>query len=297
MMTTKQQAEALSYFKNFAADWERKGLSTTEGRVNVIKQRNDYVLNVITRRQETRRLLDVGCGTGDLVSVAARRGVAATGVDFAEEMIEIAQRKAQAEGVSNAYFTCASIFEFDLEEAAYDVIAANGFIEYISHQELNQLLALSHKALSHEGSLVMGSRNRLFNLFSLNDYTIAEVDSGYVAQLLAEAVALASAAPLAALLDIEPVPRQQPQTQHANTGIDVSTRYQFTPVQLMKMLHQSGFAVQELFPIHVHGVPPAFKREQPAVHTNIANLLQQYAGEYRALLPFASSFMIHATKA
>ena len=295
-MTTRQQAEALRYFKDFADDWERKGLSTADGRVNVIKQRNDYVLNVIARRQETRRMLDIGCGTGELVSDAARRGVVATGVDFADEMIEIAQSKAQAEGLSKACFACASIFEFDVEEAAYDVIAANGFIEYISHEELDQLLSLSHRALSRKGSLVMGSRNRLFNLFSLNNYTTAELEGDYVTQLLAEAVALASAVPLAALLDIEPVPRQRAQTRHANTGIDVSTRYQFTPVQLMKMLHQKDFEVQELFPIHVHGVPPAFKGEQPAVHTNISNLLQQYAGEYRALVPFASSFMIHATK-
>jgi hypothetical protein len=32
------------------------------------------------------------------------------------------------------------------------------------------------------------------------------------------------------------------------------------------------------------------------VHTSIANLLQRYAGQYRALVPLASSFMLHATK-
>ena len=296
-MTTRQQAEALDYFRSFADDWKRKALSTADTRVNVIKQRNGYVLNVIARRHETRRMLDVGCGTGELVNEAARRGMAATGVDFADEMIEIAQSKARDEELGKASFICASIFDLDLPEAAYDVIAANGFIEYISHGELEQLLSLSHKALSREGSLVIGSRNRLFNLVSLNSYTTAELEGGYAAQLLQEAVALASALPLALLLDTEPAPLQQAHTQQANTGIDVSTRYQFTPVQLMKMLHQKGFDIQEVFPIHIHGVPPAFKGEQPAVHTSISNLLQQYAGEYRSLIPFASSFMIHATKA
>lgn len=294
-MATRQQAEALRYFKSFADDWELKARSAADTRVNVIQQRNGYVLSVLARRPETRRLLDIGCGTGDLVCEAARRGVTAVGVDFAEEMIAIAEGKARAAGLSNVSFTCASIFELDLAEGEYDLIAANGLIEYLSHVELEQLLSLSHRALSRKGSLVVGSRNRLFNLSSLNGYTTAELEGGCVTQLLEEAVALASDAPLAALLDMEPAPLQPAYTAHGHTGIDVRTRYQYTPVQLMKMLHRKGFDPQELFPVHIHGVPPAFKGTQPAVHANVSNLLQRYAGEHRSLVPFASSFMIHAT--
>jgi 2-polyprenyl-3-methyl-5-hydroxy-6-metoxy-1,4-benzoquinol methylase len=182
-MDTKQQTEALHYFREYAADWQRKALSTIQTKVNVIQQRNGYVLQVIQERAVTEAALDVGCGTGDLVCDIARQGIAATGVDFAAEMIDIAQSKAQPQALAKAQFYCASIFDFDLSERRYDVVSANGFIEYISLAELDQFLSLTYEALNPGGSLVVGSRNRLFNVFSLNHYTATEIDQEHIALL------------------------------------------------------------------------------------------------------------------
>ena len=46
-MKTVQQEEALLYFKTHAKDWQNEAKLSGENKVNVIKQRNEYVLEVI----------------------------------------------------------------------------------------------------------------------------------------------------------------------------------------------------------------------------------------------------------
>jgi len=295
-MTTKQQEEALGYFKKHAEDWKNKALSMDRQNVNVIQQRNGFVIYVIKNSGTTESALDVGCGTGDLVCEIARMGIDSTGIDFAPEMISIAREGAATEGLDNAHLYCSSIFDFDFSERRYDVISANGFIEYISLDELDRFLDLTYQALNPGGSVVLGSRNRLFNIFSLNSFTLEEINDGIVPLLLREAIALSSGASFAELIEMETAPLQKRNTEHTRTGIDVTSRYQFTPAQLMKTLKSRGFTIKQLYPIHIHSVPPFFKDQHPEIHTSISSLLQNYANEQVSLIPYSSSFMLHTQK-
>ncbi len=202
----------------------------------------------------------------------------------------------EKEKLNNAHFICLSIFDFDLSGKAFDLISANGFIEYISYKELFLFLERCQSCLAKGGSLVLGSRNRLFNIFSLNQFTAEELDTGSIPALLKEAIALASGADLMELLALEPASLQSESARHAFTGVKVETRFQFTPVQLMRLLVEKGFSVKSLYPIHIHGVAPLFKNNHPEIHHSIATLLQSFADESQALLPFSSSFMVHAQK-
>jgi 2-polyprenyl-3-methyl-5-hydroxy-6-metoxy-1,4-benzoquinol methylase len=296
MTTTRQQKETLLYFSEHAQEWKNSATSVDEQKVNVIRQRNNFALSVIEHRATTRSALDVGCGTGDLACDIARMGIDATGVDFSREMVDLASARAEQEELDQAHFYCSSIFDFDLSPRRYDVVSAIGFIEYISLEELDRFLDLSHQALNPGGSFVLGSRNRLFNILSLNSFTLEEINSGMATQLLREATVLASGISVAALAGSDAAPLQKPCGEQPRTGIDVSIRHQFTPVQLTRMLNALGFVIKHLYPVHIHGVPPAFKVHHPETHTSISNLLQNYADEHVSLVPFSSSFMLHAEK-
>lgn len=295
-MNTAQQQEALHYFNAHAEDWRNKAAASGVNQINIIQQRNGYVLDVIHERGETRTSLDVGCGTGDLVCAIAKLGINAAGVDFAQDMIDLAAQKAQAEQLSNANFQCCSIFDFAFEPRQFDVISANGFIEYISQQQLDEFFDLAKNALAPGGSFIVGSRNRLFNLFSLNAFTQMELQEGDGEALLTEAVLLASGEPLESLLGKTAAAPQKADTEHARTGIEVTTRFQYTPLQVAEQLHKRGFKIAEIYPIHIHCAPPAFKDAYPEVHAATSNLLQSYARKCPALVPSASSFMLHALK-
>jgi hypothetical protein len=62
------------------------------------------------------------------------------------------------------------------------------------------------------------------------------------------------------------------------------------------MVSEVGLETVEVCPVHIHGVPPTFKADQPKIHTSIANLLQSYSRHRLDLLPSASTFMVHARK-
>lgn len=115
-MVTVQQEETLQYFKTHAEKWWNTASNSDENRVNIIKQRNNYVLDVIKERKETRTALDVGCGSGDLVCDIAKMGINTTGIDFAQEMITEALKKVKNDRIEKARFECCSIFNFDCSQ-------------------------------------------------------------------------------------------------------------------------------------------------------------------------------------
>ncbi|MCX7022158.1 MAG: class I SAM-dependent methyltransferase [bacterium] len=295
-MTSKQQREALEYFRKHAEEWRSKaeGLGSTE--VNVIEQRNRYVLAIADENPAMRSFLDVGCGTGELVCHVARRGVDAVGVDYAQEMIDLASQKAIDEAVTQAKFMCCSIFDFEIPSKSYDLISANGFIEYISQQEMNTFFDLVTDALAPGGSFVVGSRNRLFNLVSMNDFTLQELEVADIELLIREAVKWTTAKRIADVLSADCAPLQAPMTEQAKTGIDVMTRFQYTPLQLIGLLRARGLQAVEVYPVHIHGVPPSFCETNAQIHSSIADLLQVHARHNTQLLVHASAFMLHVKK-
>ena len=53
------------------------------------------------------------------------------------------------------------------------------FIEYLSIPDIKKFLDISKYLLKKNGILVFGSRNRLFNLFSLNKFSKKRIKKKY----------------------------------------------------------------------------------------------------------------------
>jgi len=69
------------------------------------------------------RLLDVGCGSGQLALMAAKDGLQVTGVDIASNWVARARARAQAEGL-HARFEEADAEALPFEDASFDVVAS-----------------------------------------------------------------------------------------------------------------------------------------------------------------------------
>jgi SAM-dependent methyltransferase len=72
---------------------------------------------------EGKRWLEVACGTGELASVAARRGASVVGVDLAPALIETAKRQAAADGLEIDY-RVGDAENLDLEDTSFDVVTS-----------------------------------------------------------------------------------------------------------------------------------------------------------------------------
>ena len=69
------------------------------------------------------RLLDVGCGSGQLSLFAAKDGLEVTGVDIASNLVERAKARAQAEGLT-VQFQEADAEALPFEDASFDVVVS-----------------------------------------------------------------------------------------------------------------------------------------------------------------------------
>jgi len=80
------------------------------------------------------RVLDVGCGTGEHVILAASHGADAMGVDVAELAIERARAKAQQRGIS-ATFEVGDALHLDRLSRQFDVITDSGVFHVFDDEE------------------------------------------------------------------------------------------------------------------------------------------------------------------
>lgn len=293
---TGQQGQTLDYFRAHADDWQRKAVAADYSN---IENRHNAVLAAMRAYPEGSTLVDVGSGAGQLAIEASKRGWNAVGVDFADEMVALSEKN-NAEAGANARFVRASIFEHDIAPDSVDVISAQGFIEYISLAQLDQFLELVRGWLKPGGALAVGSRNRLFNLHSLNAFTELEQALGTTDRLLTEARLMQTAeshdAAVAALAELG-FEYEQPET-HPVTGVKVDTRYQFSPSDLMTKLGRHGLAARRIYPVHFHALPtslladPALKamNRQFARHAS-----DEWIEDWR-IVPYSSSFVMEGRK-
>ncbi len=71
------------------------------------------------------RLLDVGCGTGELLAAALGRGWDASGMDADPDMVHIAQ------DVAAGRVTCAALPDLPLPDGSFDAVAANFVLNHV----------------------------------------------------------------------------------------------------------------------------------------------------------------------
>jgi ubiquinone/menaquinone biosynthesis C-methylase UbiE len=85
------------------------------------------------------RVLDVGCGTGEHVLLAAERGLEATGLDFAPGAIESAKRKASDRGL-NARFLIGDAFRLPDLNQQFDTVLDCGLFHIFEDQDRPRLV-------------------------------------------------------------------------------------------------------------------------------------------------------------
>jgi hypothetical protein len=153
-------------------------------------------------------------------------------------------------------------------------------------------------ALAIGGTLIVESRNRLFNLVTFNDYTAKEIKSQNLQPLFDEAMAVAGATSMTKcidrllLLDSEPAPLDA----YPVVGVPVKLRHQYTPGQLCRLLHSLDLEPQAICGYHYHGIIPRLKDDMPSLHATISNRVQSEIFERHEPLPYCSSFMVRATR-
>ncbi len=110
-----------------------------------------YALAQIPTFQD-KRVLEVGCGSGNLSTWFALQGAQATGVDVSEVMLKLARRRAQVNGVDEAVTLLDQPIEtLDAPDGSFDMVIGN---QVLHHLELDESMANIRRLLSPNGVAV-----------------------------------------------------------------------------------------------------------------------------------------------
>ena len=126
------------------------------------------------------KILDLGCGYGDLSVLLLKRGAEyVAGIDISEKYIDYANRRAKAEGFEDnrVLFRVMDAHELTFDEGAFDLVVGSGVLHHLNIEvslgEVNRVLKVGGRALFKE-PLAANPLLKLFRFLTPNARTIDE---------------------------------------------------------------------------------------------------------------------------
>jgi ubiquinone/menaquinone biosynthesis C-methylase UbiE len=129
-------------------------------------------------------VLDAGCGPGvALTAYATQRKIDAHGIDYSENMIEFAKRRAREEGLEAALnYKVASVMKLPYPDAKFDVVTTHRcLMALLDWEKQKQALLEIHRVLKPGGTYVMmeGTVDGLDRLnFYRRKFNLSEIEAG-----------------------------------------------------------------------------------------------------------------------
>lgn len=107
--------------------------------------------------KEGMKILDIGCGTGNFSMKLAKMGCSVIGIDISEEMLSIARKKAEQEGLNIEFYNM-DLYHLDFEDEAYDGVFSMAAFEFI--KEPQKAMDEIFRVVKKNGKILIGTINR-----------------------------------------------------------------------------------------------------------------------------------------
>jgi 2-polyprenyl-3-methyl-5-hydroxy-6-metoxy-1,4-benzoquinol methylase len=148
------------------ADFDAIARATPQcGRPNYNNRYHSLILKHLSRKRA--RALDIGCGTGDLISLLAAEFGSVTGIDFSHEMIERARTNLAER--DNVTLLEKDVLAFQPDGPQFDTIVS---VATFHHLPLERIFRLCAEWLAPDGVLIVLD---LYRARSLTDVILAGI--------------------------------------------------------------------------------------------------------------------------
>lgn len=148
-----RQAYDASYYLNDCGGWDLFA-AARNGALADVRLRSVFDLAML---RQPRRVLDLGCGRGELACQAAAQGCEVVAVDYSADAIEIARAslaETRPELRDRVTLHCADASQVSLDQPV-DVAIAGDLIEHMAPAELDRLYAAVARQLTPQGLFVV----------------------------------------------------------------------------------------------------------------------------------------------
>ncbi len=254
---------------------------TPKHRLRVLKQ-------IINDRKDINSLIDVGCGGGEVAIELAKMGLSIIGVDQSKPMLEKAiENLSRQDSLTKSRVSFEENTIKDIDYSDFDAVTAMGVIGYFDSDDV--LFEIVSRQLRQGGYFIVSFRNRLFNLFSISNRTLNEVNTNSFSDLVQEVESLYSSIDKESFNQViknlhlitgelltsenmkslsEDSPSKQAKKEYS-TAIEAR---QSTPQQAVTTASKYNFSVEKIYGIHPHLMIPSINNAiSPQVYNRLCD--------------------------
>lgn len=133
----------------------------------------DYIEEIFKiNGKDPKLVLDLGCGTGSITNILAKRGYDMIGVDLSPDMLNVAREKAVDQELDVLYL-CQDVREFELYGTVDAIICTLDVLNYIIDlKDLEHVFALVKNYLNPDGIFIfdINTEHKLKNVLGNNTF-------------------------------------------------------------------------------------------------------------------------------
>lgn len=121
------------------------------------------------------KVLDIGCGRGEMILYVAKKGAIATGIDYSKNAIVLAnilRAKQKKEIRDKMVFKVMNSKKLSYKDSSFDMVILSDIIEHLYPEELEIVFAEIKRVLKNNGEIIMHTApNKLFYDFFYKYYS------------------------------------------------------------------------------------------------------------------------------
>lgn len=291
---TEQNKITKAYFDEVSEDWFRRAYDPENTFIAFPtgKVRQGITISEMKKLNTGKRVIDLGCGTGQLVIELLKIGYDVIGIDNSPKMIAEARNLLAKELLrldGSEIFQIRNCINQDITDR-FDVVTAMGVLEYL--EDDFAFFKAINSLLKDKGFAFIECRNRLFNINSGNQYTLSESESGVLKELILQLDSIKKYSPVSIeeIIEIQAnvfkeiaeniekesdakilTPGEIPVLKEYPTKM---VRGQYTPKKIEEFAKKVGLNLKYVIYYHCHPYLPRYEKLFPTVFNRIAFLMQ-----------------------
>lgn len=184
MKTIGKDSNSLEYWKDLSGNYvSALGNDYHKHRLGVIRDLIPKSLYV-----PGKMIFDFGCGDAVLFPEFLDAGASIRGSDISPEMIDLAHQRLSEKGGDESLAILGGVEVLgDFEDASLDAILSFNVLAYLTLEEERAFYEQARRIIKPGGFLIVTHSNELFDMFSLNRFTVAFYEKNFLQNQYKEA--------------------------------------------------------------------------------------------------------------
>ena len=153
---SKNEFKDQSRWNNYGKEYlEILNTEPSKGIIELSKKSNKYrkILGEVSPKVSGKKILDLGCGEGELSIILSKLGGTVVGVDVGLDLIELAKKLATINN-ENCQFIVGDVCQLPFPNNEFDLVIGSGILHHLSRDSLKDAVKETNRVLKNGGIAV-----------------------------------------------------------------------------------------------------------------------------------------------